>query len=113
MWYKFDGRWENESTLKKMFDGFCWGRYERVYPSIKESFDFFIAYMKAIGVVVDEQPNPSVIDFLKCGQRLHAIKCYQSIFPKKSLPECRDDVGIISSDLFRFSNGKYGESQNG
>lgn len=55
-----------------------------------------------MGVVVDEQPNPSVIDFLKCGQRLHAIKRYQSIFPNKSLPECRDDVGIISSDLFGF-----------
>lgn len=40
MWYKFDGRWENESTLKRMFDGFCWGRYERGYPSMKGSFDF-------------------------------------------------------------------------
>lgn len=68
--------------------------------------------MREEGIIKEVRKELSVVDFLKSGQRLAAIKLYRDLHQKKgSLVESRDMVDKINNDLFILSKGRYGEEK--
>lgn len=114
MWYKFDGRWIRIETLRKQLEGSaCWKEYEKTHGATISTLEGFLKVLKYQGMITDESEMPSVIDFLKCGQWLKAVRHYKFLFPSVSLFMCRKTVDAIGLDLFRLSEGKYGGTWEG
>lgn len=114
MWYKVHGVWKDENDLNVLYEVFCVGFKSGAgfWWADKPSFDFFIKKMSEEGVIKKVREELSVVDFLKSGQRLAAIRFYRDLHQKKgSLVECRDMVDKINNDLFILSKGRYGEEK--
>lgn len=114
MWYKVHGVWKDENDLNACYEAFCVGFNSSTifWEAGKPSFDFFVREMSKREIIKEVRVELSVVDFLKSGQRLAAIKLYRDLHQKKrSLVECRDMVDKINNDLFILSKGRYGEEK--
>lgn len=92
------GKWHNEEDFLKMAQIFC--------PAFPSDIYFLPSYLKDIGCIKEEKilSNPSVIDYLKMGMKVEAIRCYYHIHDSITLKESREMVEKIEKDMEKMKN---------
>lgn len=87
------GKWYTEEDFLKMAQIFC--------PAFPRGIFFLPAYLKDSGCIKEEKvlSNPTVIDYLKMGMRVEAVRCYYHIHEGVTLKEAKDMVEKIEEDM--------------
>lgn len=87
------GKWHKEEDFLEMAQIFC--------PAFPSDVFFLPAYLKDSGCIHEERviSNPSVIDYLKMGMKVDAIRCYYNTHKDATLMESRQMVEKIEEDM--------------
>lgn len=113
MWYKFKGEWVEENELQDMYETFCIGFNTGggFWGAKNPTFGFFVKELKRREIISNEKKEMCIVDLLKNNEYVKATKLYRKIHGLDSLFQAKKIVDEIESDMYTYSNGKFGRKK--